>query len=171
MSTPKLIYFMFCVFIIAACSKTKLVYYTPQMAKPVDKGEVIAVTNPTNEKEQAVFILKNKHHPNYTSGANATSKVLSKTTSVKIFKHEVVNHLAEKIVKTHPKLAKVSYNRFGRLYLGLGMIALAALLILILVNIPSLSGDDGCVIFAMLLMLAGVGFLTAISGLIYGLLN
>jgi hypothetical protein len=86
-------------------------------------------------------------------------------------KHEVVNHIGEKIVKAHPKLAKANRGRFTSMYIGLGMIALAALLILILVNIPSLSGDDGCIIFAILLMLAVLGLLTAISGLISGLLN
>ena len=162
---------LFTLLLGVSCSKTRLVYYTPQMVKPLATGEVIAVVQPSNLTNQAALTLQNKHNPNYTSSAYTTNKFLRKTTPVKIFKHEVVNHIGEKIVKAHPKLAKVSSNLFVRLYLGLGMMALAALLILILVNIPSLSGDDGCLIFAMLLMLAGVGLITAISGLIFGLLN
>lgn len=156
--------------LVISCSKTKLVYYTPQMAKPVAMGEFITVAKPSNVKEQAALILQNKHHLNYTSSANATSKVLSKA-AVNVFKKEVVNQVGEKVIKANFRLAKVSYNRFGRLYLGLGMIVLAALLILILASIPSLSGDIGCVLSLVPLMLAGIGLITAISGLIFGLLN
>ena len=88
-----------------------------------------------------------------------------------VFKKEVVNQVGEKAIRVHPKFEKISYHRFGRLYLGLGMIALAALLILILVSIPSLSGDIGCVLSLGPLMLAVIGFITAIFGLINGLLN
>ena len=162
--------FLFTLLLGVSCSKTKLVYYTPQIANPVAMGEFITVAKPSNVKEQAALILQNKHHPNYTSSANATSKVLSKAAVI-VFKKEVVNQVGEKVIKANSKLAKVSYNRFGRLYLGLGIIALSAILILILASIPSLSGDIGCVLSLVPLILAGIGLITAISGLIFGLLN
>jgi hypothetical protein len=98
------------------------------MAKPLATGEVIADVQPSNLTNQEALTLQNKHNPNYTSSAYTTNKFLRKTTAVKILKHEVVNHIGEKIVKAHPKLAKANRGRFTSMYIVLGMIALAALL-------------------------------------------
>lgn len=63
------------------------------------------------------------------------------------------------------------HSRFVMMYIGLGVIVLAGILILILANIPNLKGDEGCIMFFALVLLAGVGLLTAVQGLIAGLLN
>ncbi len=75
------------------------------------------------------------------------------------------------IAREKPKWNEFSDNRFFTMYLGLGIIAVAVLLMLIVVNTPSLKGDDGFIMFFSLLVLAGVGLVTALRGLIIALLD
>lgn len=155
-----------------SCSKRKLVYYSPNMEqpKPINQGTITTHPQITIKGGTSLAIKDHNNLPLASSAFTSERKELNQVAS-KIGKTKEVGQTKKLVIKEKPKLDKGGKNRFLLMYIGLGIIALAGILMLILLNIPSLKGDIGCLFFLILLLLGGSGFVTSLVGLITGLLD
>lgn len=150
-----------------SCSKRKLVYYSPNLVKPV-------IVNGDDEQDKASVdsLLTVQHNYNklkFTSHS-VPKGITSNFLYTKSGKSQVVNQANNAVVKVKVKQSKVAEPGFLMTHVGLVALVLLGLLAVILSS-SSLDGDLGCLLFFSLLLLGGYLLVSILIGLARGAFN